>query len=1325
MRIETLQPSGDTLTTDELTIDVAVCVRDERNVPVPRAQVKWMVHGHAHRFDHAVTTADDAGVSRNRVALGAASALARGTICVQTPDSHIYQVGAFFVTAAGSHGAGTLIFHPSAAQLVASPPASQPVAPTGSGNTLTIFFPLGDQKLFWGVPQYAWVRYQDSAGNPLPNQTLIPRGDGAVYIDPADPKPTTDKSGWATVKIQLTSALADNPPFVAQDATGNLYVQAQNTPADQGQFPITFSTTMGGRGYLTATPGTSPVQGEWWPMSITYRLADGTPAKHKALHWTNLSGLPGSLIPVAYSTVGQNPPNAYFASTTTSYTDEAGQSTVYILTGDGYSGPVNIGLMVTSANVLMAPGDAIQPAVVSVARRSTPVSIWPTLTPNTGLSARPPGQQVAVKLSLTRRVAEMEGRNVTWGSVDGRVKFSSLTTPVSQGISQNWITGLLTDALYNATFYVDTGYPSNAPERAYFTMLFTTGNPAFMNSRPMQMGPDPYTPLPANTVQVLTAQYWDGNVGQREYVRWFADPPDHVAFNPPYPTDMSSSTGKALVAMQTNDLSADTRIAIRAEAYNRFSGQYDSASNVYTFVVKVDETEKIVVNPISPPPVLYSPSTVTATYTKGKNGVPGASVQWTGQPKNDPQAQLVFSPDISTTDANGVATTHMTAYGPNQAGDFTVFASSYNGTTKETVAGSLPVSIAAAQTPPDTNTARLDVLSPEGITLYGLHWHVLQARYVYDNGSPVTGKRQVAWSAGRSGAQLKEDTTWTDENGVTTNFVHGPGTYNGGMIQATIQVSAVNPQTSQQDSGQISLVMTANNIEPASKVMTISVDGTQPIQSGYACPISVKYTEPDLKDPVVGAAITWSVYPYVEDSAQPKYELSFGEGNPTQTGADGVSHNTITYNGTSDLEGVILVVSAFNPVTGQTDFAKYSLNFTYVSSLTGIMIDRPWATNPAFGGVDPSVPCQVITAKMTLADAQGAGTIQLIPTPASPAIQIFYPDGTEIAPEENVFTVQTTGGSAEVLVSARYPSFFSLQAYYPPGTQQPVCSTQLWPTQLGGSYGTVVYPLIIQDLDTSTTPPQLKIPGTSTWPNPVFTASIPPNGGNLNLNSDDDVVILLNYRIAYTGKVADAQSPNSVDIAYAMLQPTGNAMSYVVGTGRILSQRGYFQFDAPGQAQINPAPDSTPTLIAPSLLIPDVESIQATDVVDGLRVRILPTATTPGWTYQAGDEITVYFYLSGKYPLPSKATRQCPSISEPIRNIASLQYTVVAGDELTSGQAKILGPLPQAYLAGYGSPGTLRMNFKMVRPGSGNPQTYWSKTTSTLPIDTASLDPVQ
>jgi hypothetical protein len=185
-------------------------------------------------------------------------------------------------------------------------------------------------------------------------------------------------------------------------------------------------------------------------------------------------------------------------------------------------------------------------------------------------------------------------------------------------------------------------------------------------------------------------------------------------------------------------------------------------------------------------------------------------------------------------------------------------------------------------------------------------------------------------------------------------------------------------------------------------------------------------------------------------------------------------------------------------------------------------------------------------------------------------------------------------------------------------------------------------------------------------------------------------------------------------------------MGYVVGSGTNLTQWGYINFNASGAAQTAPATGGvTPTLPAPALLNSGVASLTSADIVEGLQVRIVPNGPQ-GWSYQDGDRITVYFYLSGTYPLTDN-TKGCPTIEGGIHNIATLQYTVANGDELTSGMDKILGPLPQWSLAGYGggqnsaSPGTLQMNLRVVRPGQGASQTYWSAATDVLPIDTATL----
>jgi hypothetical protein len=557
---------------------------------------------------------------------------------------------------------------------------------------------------------------------------------------------------------------------------------------------------------------------------------------------------------------------------------------------------------------------------------------------------------------------------------------------------------------------------------------------------------------------------------------------------------------------------------------------------------------------------------------------------------------------------------------------------------------------------------------------------------------------------------------------VTTNLVHGPGTYQGALMQATIQASTRNPSSGSPDTGQITLVMTANDIEPVSNVLTLTVD-EKPIESGYASPISVKFTQADLTTPVVGATINWAVYPYVEDNLNPPYDLVFGKGTQTQTDSEGVARNTLTYNGSGDLNSVFLVASAFDPVAGHTQSATRTLRFVYVDPLTGIMINRPWATNPVSGKVITTAPCQVITARMTLSKGQGDGPIKLYTRPLQEiATQLFTMDGRSISQDaDGGYTVQTSNGSVDFLVGAQYPAFCGLEAYYPPGASEPLCKTRVWLTQLGQTYGNTNGALTIQNLDTTTTPPVLNMPDKSTWPNPFFTVSVPANSDKVNFRPDDDIVILLNYRVAFTGKVADVQAPNHVDLAYCMLNPTGNLIAYVVGTGKNIAQWGYLEFNASGTAQTYPTTGGAmQTLPAPSLTTPNLEAIKAKDVVNGLEVKIIPFGA-PTRFYQPGDEITVYFYLSGSYPLPVTTTKQCLGSPSKIRNIATLQYTVVEGDELRSDEVKILGPLPQWCLAGYGA-GTFQMNMRVVRQGQNGPETYWSTSTNALRMDTATVD---
>ncbi|ARP80307.1 hypothetical protein CAL12_05320 [Bordetella genomosp. 8] len=1179
-------------------------------------------------------------------------------------------------------------------------------ARSSAGNSLTIPYPGSGVKLAWGVPQYAWAQYLDGAGQPLAGQTLIPTGDGSVYIDPGDPKPVTDAYGWAAIKIQVIPPLAYNPPYTAQDATGNLHLQAQTNPGDETQAPITFSTTMGGRGYLGATPATGRTQGYWWAVKVVYRNPDGTPVAHKKLMWENISGTFGTFYPISYSSMPLNPPGDYSSLIAWSYTDQNGECTLYILTQSGYSRPIGIGLRISSTNELNPPADSIQIGPLGVDPRPYAAAVWPNLSGNSGIVR--PGAQVALTLNSKKPIPD--GTNITWKSLDKRATLAYPSTQMQNGSSVNWATGKDVDTLYNAAVLAESMYPPGVPEQGYFTLTFGYSTPSV--DRYIQ--PNASQPLSSGDWHTFTFNYASGGWATGHAVRWSADPAGSIEFKPPYPGTLNTS-GTSSVDLRAVGLTADTRIAIQAGIYNPLWGEYDTAGSTYTFLAQADTGGQIVVGTITPAPVMYAPSTVSATYTVGGKPVSGADIQWAATPPNT----AAFSPNLSQTNSQGIASTTMTAYGPNQVTGLTIVASSYDDTTQETVAGSLDVQVAAASTPPSDAAAWLDLVSLEGDTLYGLTWHVLQVSYLYDDGQPVAGKRQIDWSTvDGSGARLQEASTWTDDNGVATNQLLGPGTFQGDRVQAIVRVSTTNPQSSQPDSTTLSLILTANDVEPVSKVMRITVDGPQPISNGYACPINVKYTQADLTTPMVNAPITWAVYPYVEDDADPPYALSFGFPNPTYTGDDGVAVNTISYEGTRDLPDATLVASCFNPLTGQTDFATTRISFVYASPLTGIMVSRPWATNPGSGNVLPSVPCQVLTAGMTLDNDEGDGQIRLQTVPAQlNGVQLYTSDGTQIQAVSGAYTVTTRDRSVEVLVGARFPTFFNLQAYYPVDAQQPLCDTDLWLSTLGGKYADGRYPLAIENLDLSTTPPLLTMPDESTWPEPSFTVSLPANGNGQQLDPDAPLAIILNYRVAYTGKVADAQAPNSIDIAYAMLQPTGNTIAYFVGTGIAVTQRGTLVFDARGQAQTDPWTGGiSPTLPMPAL-VPSLQGVTAADIVNGLAVRIQPGSTQSGWKYQAGDRITVYFYLSGTYPLPD--TEGCPSIAQPARNVATLRHTLQAGDDLTTGQAQLLGPIPQALLAGYGAPGTLRMNFAVQRGETA----YWSQASATIAIDTATIVP--
>ncbi|WP_188826567.1 hypothetical protein, partial [Brucella endophytica] len=108
--------------------------------------------------------------------------------------------------------------------------------------------------------------------------------------------------------------------------------------------------------------------------------------------------------------------------------------------------------------------------------------------------------------------------------------------------------------------------------------------------------------------------------------------------------------------------------------------------------------------------------------------------------------------------------------------------------------------------------------------------------------------------------------------------------------------------------------------------------------------------------------------------------------------------------------------------------------------------------------------------------------------------------------------------------------------------------------------------------------------------------------------------------------------------------------------------------------------------------------VGAADIVNGLSVRVSTSSTLENWTYQAGDVVTVYYYLSGNDPVSGNK----------LYNVCTVTYTVSQGDDLARGFATTLPPLPQELVAGYGN-GTIQLNFSVYR--ASNNTTYWSRAT--------------
>ena len=1254
--------------------DLAVRVTHDDESPASNISLQWATFAPEPALESRSSQTDNDGVARNKVTAFSQSHGKPEPIFVQTPDGRIHLAGTVRCLSDK-----TVMLCAAAPDEAAPPLALGDSAPAGtaiSGSapyTLTIEYPGPNSILPADDEQIVYARLLDSSGAGVRGAS-IEVSTSARRIQYLELPVGTDAQGWATFWVRgvgLAEKAVDELRGTVTVKCSLQQYQSQDTK------PLTFDTRAGGPGYfslsLPALPGerTLPTPAL---VRATYQHRDGTPGKFLYLGISVESPEHGYTSAVAASPGG-------------AYADDSGTALAYIVTKTQINARAIIGIDAGGGRLWYS-----EPYDILAGQYPVPPIHWiaPSMT-----GPIPTGSSRQLSIDVHENVSS----SVNW-TVEPRnapVRLLPLGS-MTAGTALADITGTSTSTAYKAyaagvtgTYYQDGSWQLRVNAYSFYNgdapparALCGTITMSFPNDISL------FSMKDWHTVHVLiTKREPDGSLSPwpHRVVNWtssvFPRTYKDAIFEVPYPST-TDKDGKCSIRVRADNPST-LMVDITASSPNPFGMPDDTIQRTVVFDSSIQPVgnQGVITIDDEPPMTPYVPHTLTARYTDVTLTHPFKHKQiiWSAFPSG----QFEFGPNPSVTDVNGETKVTITAVGHDYLGPVYVYARAYNESTELLDIGSLS-SLRFLQGTPSGNSAHIALRPQDGDLISDPLVHLVEATYRSGEGDPLAGQPihwtvdrpdRIAFSTGPMSA------TMTDSNGVAVAaFVCRPGPF----VIATVTAKATNPKTQAVDSSTMVVAIKSGSLVPLEMLGHIALSPTirPPYQKDASIPLEATYTNPD-GSPSPDQEIYWA--------AEPGGHVDFGWPSPTETTANGDSHNTIVCSTDSHVGSFIVSASSPNYFTGSYDFGQTDMSFVDPQgqpSLLGIMIDKPYARNPPIGTsiVDPNKPDQVITGQIVLTGpGHGQQDIAITTDPDDAGVVMFGGDHSPLHKQGTQFVVTTNAeGVAVFKAGALNLELISLQA-----------ATTV--EQLSTEQARLSIALVDDSLSTNYLPDIQREGKFDPMPGnvPTFQARLEPG---LVLGTDL-VSVILNDVVVYYGPASHFLS--GIDIAYALLNTTkaGNTMSYLTLSGTSALERKTRPFNARGVAQTGPLPDqgtAIRTLRKPGILAP--VPIGPKDIVAGLSVMI------PAYKDVAvGDVITLFFYLAGKYSLTAAH----------INNVATLSHTVTPGDRLRQGKPLTL-VLPQVYATGYGA-GTLQVDYR-VDSGSGPRPMQWSQVTGPISINT-------
>ncbi|WP_147272310.1 Ig-like domain-containing protein, partial [Phyllobacterium salinisoli] len=283
-----------------------------------------------------------------------------------------------------------------------------------------------------------------------------------------------------------------------------------------------------------------------------------------------------------------------------------------------------------------------------------------------------------------------------------------------------------------------------------------------------------------------------------------------------------------------------------------------------------------------------------------------------------PSGQFTFSPNPSTTDGNGNATTQITAVSNVPSTEpVTIFARAYNETLEYMDIGADNAITFTAGTFPQ-GAANLAITPVNGDLLSDPVDYLVQATYTdAAGGSPIQGQT-VQWTSGNPQIVSVTAGPPTDANGVTVARITCRPTAE--FTTVTLTASVQNPNTQATDTSQIVLCVRDAELAPPDTTGYLSVNpaGTGPYMEGTTYPFNVRYRASD-GSAAVNKPVCWV--------ASPSDRITFSTPNPVLTGPDGRESNGVTCSSGPSLPSAIISAGAPNGLTGSYDHGQSYVPF--------------------------------------------------------------------------------------------------------------------------------------------------------------------------------------------------------------------------------------------------------------------------------------------------------------------------------------------------------------------------------------------------------------